>query len=350
LLNNRKAKVWSALLACFLIPILGSLPVRADTSSELKAARDRLASLQADLDKLASQYAAAESRLARTQDQLSQVRARIQTVQGRMGRIQYALSARARVAYESGGFSTIELLLSADTFSNFSDGVEYLGSVAQADSDLLVQATVTGEELRRAQEELASLSATQASIVRSLESQQTAIAADQKEAQALVSKLAAQLARERAAAAARARALAEAEARRVGGGPLEACPVGQPRTFTDDFGDPRPGGRTHQGIDMLAPLDTPIYAAQSGTFQENHNELGGNAGYVYAKNGDYTYYAHMDKYAGIGDGAFVTAGTQIGYVGNTGDAQWGPYHLHFEYHPGGGAAVDPYNQLVAICG
>ena len=71
LLNNRKAKVWSALLACFLIPILGSLPVRADTSSELKAARDRLASLQADLDKLASQYAAAESRLARTQDQMS---------------------------------------------------------------------------------------------------------------------------------------------------------------------------------------------------------------------------------------------------------------------------------------
>ena len=71
---------------------------------------------------------------------------------------------------------------------------------------------------------------------------------------------------------------------------------------------------------------------------------------MYAKNGDYTYYAHMDKYAGVGDGAFVSAGTQIGYVGNTGDAQWGPYHLHFEYHPGGGSAVDPYEQLVAICG
>ena len=62
MLNIRKAKVWSALLPCFLIPVLGSLPVRADTSSELKAARDRLASLQANLDKLASQYAAAESK------------------------------------------------------------------------------------------------------------------------------------------------------------------------------------------------------------------------------------------------------------------------------------------------
>ena len=349
-MTARKAKAWSALLACFLVATLGPLPVRADTSSDLKAARARLAQLQANLDLMAGQYAAAQSRLARTQDQIAQVQALVRKVQGRMSRIQEALSARARTAYESGGFSTIELLLSSDTFSNFSDGVEYLGSVAQADSDLLVQATVTGEELRRAQEELASLSATQASIVRSLTAQQAAIAADEREAQALVSKLSAQLARERAAAAARARALAEAEARRVGGGPLEACPVGEPRTFTDDFGDPRPGGRTHQGIDMLAPLDTPIYAAQSGTFQQNYNDLGGNAAYVYAKNGDYTYYAHMDKYAGVGDGAFVSAGTQIGYVGNTGDAQWGPYHLHFEYHPGGGSAVDPYEQLVAICG
>jgi len=338
-LTVREAKVWPALLACFLVATLGSLPASADTSSDLRSARGRLATLQANLDRLAAQYSAAQSRLARTEDQMTLVPARIQRLQGRMGDIQEALSARARVAYESGGFSTTELLLSADSFSSFSDGVEYLGSVAQADSDLLVQASVTGEELRRAQDELAALSATQA-----------AIAADEKAAQALVSQLAAQLARERAAAAARARALAEAEARRVGGGPLEACPVGQPRTFYDDFGDPRPGGRTHQGIDLLAPLDTPIYAAQSGTFQQNYNDLGGNAAYVYAKNGDYTYYAHMDKYAGVGSGAFVTAGTQIGYVGNTGDAQGGPYHLHFEYHPGGGSAVDPYKQLVAICG
>lgn len=343
-------KVWPALLACFLVATLGALPVRADTSSDLKAARARLSQLQANLDRMAGQYADAQSRLARTQDQIAQVQARVHKVQGQMSRIQEALSARARLAYESGGFSTIELLLSSDSFSNFSDGVEYLGSVAQVDSDILSQASVTGEELRRAQDELDALSATQATIVRSLKAQQAAIAADEREAQALVSKLRDQLARERAAAAARARELAEAEARRVGGGPLEACPVGQPRTFTDDFGDPRPGGRTHQGIDMLAPLDTPIYAAQSGTFQQNYNDLGGIAGYVYAKNGDYTYYAHMDKYADVGDGAFVTAGTQIGYVGNTGDAQWGPYHLHFEYHPGGGSAVDPYQQLVAICG
>jgi murein DD-endopeptidase MepM/ murein hydrolase activator NlpD len=349
-LTVRAARITFPLVLLLIVGAIASVPVSADTSSDLKAARAELASIQAHLDQLSEQYADAQAKLAETQDRMTQVQERISTVQSKMSLIQSALSARAREAYESGGFNTIELLLSADSFSTYSYGVEYLGSLAQADSDLLSQASVTGEELRRAEDELASLSAKQAALVESLKSQQAAIASDQEEAKALVSKLAAQLAQERAAAAARAKALAEAEARQVGGGPLVACPVGEPHTFTDDFGDPRPGGRTHQGIDMLAPLDTPVYAAQSGTFQQNSNELGGIAAYVYASNGDYTYYAHLDKYAGVGDGAYVQAGTQIGYVGNTGDAQWGPYHLHFEYHPGGGAAVDPYQQLVAICG
>ena len=101
---------------------------------------------------------------------------------------------------------------------------------------------------------------------------------------------------------------------------------------------------------MLAPLGTPIYAAQTGRFEENYNGLGGISALVYAGNGDYTYYAHMSSYAGVPNGAHVSAGTMIGHVGNTGDASGGPYHLHFEFHPGGGAAVNPYRLLKAVCG
>src|SRR6266487_5264867 len=101
---------------------------------------------------------------------------------------------------------------------------------------------------------------------------------------------------------------------------------------------------------MLAPLGTPIYAAQSGQFEQNSNSLGGTSALLYADNGDYTYYAHMSSYAGVANGAHVPAGTMIGHVGNTGDAAGGPYHLHFEYHPGGGGAVDPYQLLVSVCG
>ncbi len=119
-------------------------------------------------------------------------------------------------------------------------------------------------------------------------------------------------------------------------------------SFTDDFGAPRSGGRTHQGNDMLAPFGTPIHAAQAGRFTHNDNGLGGIGSIVFADGGDYTYYAHLEGYAGVPDGA------RRGRDGHRlrrehGDAQGGPPHLHFEYHPGGGAAVDPYPYLIALC-
>jgi murein DD-endopeptidase MepM/ murein hydrolase activator NlpD len=349
-LTVRRTHILTCLAAFLLLATLLSLPVFADTAGELKAARERLSVVQAQLDQLARQYSAAQTSYARTQDSIDRVQARIRKVRTRMGTIQAALAARARDAYESGGISTVELLLSSDSFSQFSDRMEYLGSLAKGDSDMLLQASVTREQLRRAGSDLNELSAKQAATVAALSKQKAEIGRKLEEARALEAKLGARLARERAAAAAAARARQEAAARVVGGGPLRACPVGQPRVYSDDFGAPRPGGRRHQGIDLLAPLGTPIYAAQSGRFEENYNDLGGISALVYGDGGDYTYYAHMSSYAGVPNGAHVAAGTMIGHVGNTGDAVGGPYHLHFEYHPGGGAAVDPYRLLKAVCG
>jgi peptidoglycan LD-endopeptidase LytH len=225
--------------------------------------------------------------------------------------------------------------------------VQFLSRVARQDSDLLVQASVSGEDLRRSQAELAALAAQAAGTVRSLGATKAAIAQAFVQQQAELAHLQARLAAEQAAAAA---AASQPESAPVGHGIFGACPVGQPRAFGDDFGDPRPGGRTHQGIDMLAPLGTPVYAAQSGRFEQDYNDLGGTSALVFADKGDFTYYAHLSAYAGVPSGAHVAAGTEIGHVGNTGDARGGPYHLHFEYHPGGGAAVDSYRMLLAVCG
>jgi murein DD-endopeptidase MepM/ murein hydrolase activator NlpD len=349
-LTVRRANIAAGFAVSILLATVVSVPVLADTASELKAARERLAVVQAQLNHLAQQHAAAQTRYANTQVRIDRVQARIQRVRTRMSRIQGALSTRAREAYESGGVSTLELLLSSASFSQFSDRVEYLGSLARGDSDLLIQASVIGEELRRAQADLKDLSAQQAATVRALERHKAAIAARLQEAKALEAKLQVRLARERAAAAAAARARAEAAARQVGGGALRACPVGQPRAFSDDFGDPRSGGRRHQGNDIVAPRGTPVYAAQSGRFEENYNDLGGISAWIYGDSGDGTYYAHLDGYAGVANGAHVPAGTMIGRVGNTGNARGGVYHLHFEYHPGGGGAVNPYSLLRAVCG
>lgn len=126
---------------------------------------------------------------------------------------------------------------------------------------------------------------------------------------------------------------------------LRACPVAGPQSLTDTFGAPRPGGRTHAGNDILAAWETPVLAAHSGLAVRVPNELGGRAVIVYGPAGR-SYYAHLSGYGQAGP---VQAGAIIGYIGNSGNAKGRIHHLHFEYRPGGGAAINPYPQLIAVC-
>jgi murein DD-endopeptidase MepM/ murein hydrolase activator NlpD len=129
------------------------------------------------------------------------------------------------------------------------------------------------------------------------------------------------------------------------GGFIQRCPVAGPNSFVDSFGWPRSGGRSHEGIDLIAATGTPIVAAHSGTVSHSSSSLGGIQAYVRAPGGSYTFYAHLSSYSSASGS--VSPGTVIGYVGSTGNA--GVPHLHFEYHPGGGAAVNPYPYLVQVC-
>ena len=130
-------------------------------------------------------------------------------------------------------------------------------------------------------------------------------------------------------------------------GILQVCPVDLPHAYSDDWGAPRWAGgfHLHQGNDIFALPDTPIRAPFDGTAVITENALGGNAVTVYGRDG-YVYNAHLSGYGTLGP---VTAGTIIGYVGNTGDAVNSPPHDHFEWHPGNGPAVDPFPYLNAVC-
>jgi murein DD-endopeptidase MepM/ murein hydrolase activator NlpD len=333
----RMRRIALALVASLLLAAFCSGVSAADTSGDLKSAKARLATLQSELTRLAGEWSAAQTRLAVTQSKLAETRVRVDHLRAHMTDLESRIGMTARVAYETGGTGALSLL-SSGSFAEFSERMEFMDRITAADADLVTEAQVSREDLRREQHTLTSLAADQAREVTALRSQQNAIDARLSEVSALVDTL-----RRRLAAAARYHGPPP-----PGGLPLQACPA-PGSSFTDDFGAPRSGGRTHQGIDMLAPFGTPIRAAQSGRFQRDYNDLGGISALVYAGNGDYTYYAHMEGYAGVGNGATVPAGAVIGYVGNTGDAQGGPPHLHFEYHPGGGGAVDPYSYLVALC-
>jgi murein DD-endopeptidase MepM/ murein hydrolase activator NlpD len=132
--------------------------------------------------------------------------------------------------------------------------------------------------------------------------------------------------------------------RTIPGAPISTCPVQGPNSFVDSFGWPRSGGRVHEGIDLIAPYGTPVVAVQPGNAVQNPNTLGGLAVIVYGPGGDWTYYAHLSSYGATGS---VGVGTVIGHVGSTGDTSVN--HLHFEWHPGGGGAVNPYLALLAVC-
>jgi peptidoglycan LD-endopeptidase LytH len=128
-----------------------------------------------------------------------------------------------------------------------------------------------------------------------------------------------------------------------------ACPVGPVHSFTDTWHAPRSGGRQHKGTDIFTPHGAPAYAVVDGVIDKTGNGgLGGITLWLRADNGDRFYYAHNSaNVARVGQR--VRAGQLIAYVGKTGNAENTPPHIHFEAHPGGGPAVNPYRWLSALC-
>ncbi|MFV1961169.1 MAG: M23 family metallopeptidase [Acidimicrobiia bacterium] len=122
-------------------------------------------------------------------------------------------------------------------------------------------------------------------------------------------------------------------------------------SFTDTWGAPRSGGRRHQGADMIAARGTPLAAVYEGTIKRiSNSNLGGKSIWLRADNGDEFYYAHMDNFGSISVGQQVPQGYVIGYNGSSGNASASLPHLHFEFHPGGGGAVNPYPLARSLCG
>jgi murein DD-endopeptidase MepM/ murein hydrolase activator NlpD len=114
-------------------------------------------------------------------------------------------------------------------------------------------------------------------------------------------------------------------------------------------------GNWHHGDDIFAPLGAPVLACADGTvFSVGWNNVGGNRLWLRDGEGNEFYYAHLSAYSPAArNGNRVNAGEVVGFVGNTGDAEGTPYHLHFEVHPvaylalGYDGAVDPTPYLLA---
>ena len=132
-------------------------------------------------------------------------------------------------------------------------------------------------------------------------------------------------------------------------------PVHGPASFVDTFGAGRAVVGWHHGEDIFAPLGAPVLAVADGTvFSVGWNDVGGNRVWLRDRDGNEFYYAHLSAFSPLAvNGAHVRAGDVLGFVGNSGDAETTPPHLHFEIHPVGLLAlgydgvINPYPYLHA---
>jgi peptidoglycan LD-endopeptidase LytH len=306
---------------------------------ELDATTARLEELRSERDHVLERIAEIELRTADlTQDRIKLVE---------------EAEIRARFLYRQGPAGFAEAVFEAQDFSELYDTVELASRVSSANNELFTRLSRSQEELEDLEAELedrkVELASTTSELDEATEDLQAKFASVSDEYDDLKALLARIEAREEAAAEAE-----EEQPDPTGGGapPVKApstngkaCPVNGPVSFIDSWLFPR-AGHLHQGVDMMADYGTPLVAIVSGNLSASYSSTGGNSLFLSGDDGNSYWYLHNQQ--NLITSGHVSAGQQIATVGDTGNATGIP-HLHFEYHPGGGAAVNPYPLVASIC-
>lgn len=345
-LRGLAAALALALCALVIMPAGGS--AYGATLEEKQAQARRL---QAEIDALKGQsqqitaeYNAALTRLEVIHVSVEENRERLEEAEKNYQQALRTLNDRMRAMYKAQDVSGIEVILESNDIDDLLTRVDYMSMIGRRDASVLGEVKALQKEIADTQAVLeeqqdmqnsavATIREKQAALQQSLAGQQTLLNSTNQEIVQIMD----QMNRDRNSGGGGS----------GGGGGLVVgsfvFPVRGPHSFSNDWHAPRTG-HLHQGTDIFAAMGTPAVACVSGTCEWGE---GGSAGIYIRLDGDdgnVYYYMHLQRY---GQGGHVSAGTIIGYVGDTGNAAGGPPHLHFEIHPGGGAAVNPYPTLAA---
>lgn len=335
----------AVLVLVLLLAVPAAPAAAADPTKARQAAQERA-------DAAARRLSQAETALARARIGLAEVEARIGEAEGRIAALQSTVKALSVNSYMRGGAgppTPFQVDLGATA-----RGQALARYVTLGNTQALDQWRSSRQDLARAQDEQASQLEEQRQAAAELRRVKVAayaeldkLAAAERAYQAKLAAQAAarQAASRQAAAAARSSRAAPSGVTGVIASGEWVCPVQGPHSFTNDWGAPRAGGRSHQGTDMMARMGTPVVAPVAGTVTHRSVRLGGRSFFLQGSDGVTYFGTHLSGYASSGA---VAAGTVIAYVGDDGDARGTP-HLHFEIHPGGGGAVNPYPTLRQYC-
>jgi peptidoglycan LD-endopeptidase LytH len=333
--------------ALALAALLAAGPA-AGRGDDLAAARQKVEQARAAADAVAARVTDAYGQAQALEDEISSVQQRIADGKARAELLREAARRRARNAYTDAGDDTAVVVLETDDPNDAARRAEYLERINARDNAAVDELSEINEDLEIQRAELDRAKEEHATVLEQLETEQAQLDGLLQEAIAAQTALEERLARE--SEARRAAELAAVRGPRSGGGSGQVigglvCPV-PGSAFSDSWGAPRSGGRTHQGTDLMAGYGTPMYAVIGGSVSVSSSANGGNQLYLNGTDGNTYFYAHIQSYAV--SGGSVSQGQLIAYVGDTGNATGVP-HLHFEIHLGGGSPINPYPTLASIC-
>lgn len=343
----RFLKRLSALVAALalLVPMPG-----ASAADPLGEAKARVDAARRAANAASERYEEATTRYHELDADIGRTRQTLAALDDEAASLRTVARQRAVEAYKGKNvdFSTV---VAGDDVLDAMRRTALLDRVNASGDDALDQLGALSEELDLQEAELARRLEEQAAVVGDLEAREremyNALASAEKARKELEARIAAQNAAARASRNASGRSGSSPGQIIVNpGGGSFVCPVQGAVAFSDSWGAPRSGGRRHQGVDMMAGYGTPLVAVVSGSISQRNSGLGGRAIYLRGSNGTTYYYAHLQSW--VGGPRSVSAGELIGTVGDTGNARGTP-HLHFEIHPGGGAAVNPYPTVRQYC-
>jgi murein DD-endopeptidase MepM/ murein hydrolase activator NlpD len=327
----------------------------------LAEAEARVTAARRAADTAAQQYEEAQTTYYTLQDEIERTQNEIAAKQQDADRLSGVARSRALEAYK-GGNDDLDAILDGTDVLDAMRRSAWLDRVNAEGNDAVAQLSAMTEDLNIEKQGLDEKLARQEGLVSSLKQREAEMRASLAAAEQAEQQLRERLERERRERELqerlqRARAAAASSSKKGGGAAVLPrggsvvvgggfrCPV-PGSSFGDSFSAPRSGGRRHQGVDMMAGFGTPVYAVVSGSVSHGSSGLGGNQVWLAGSDGNKYFYAHLQSY--VGGAGPVNVGEQIATVGDTGNARGTP-HLHFEIHPGGGAAVNPYPTVRAAC-